>query len=140
MHSPANGLNKKTALHVEADFLLSPTATIPTYDLRMRWGGIGGTSVWNTLSTPSAITRGGQIVNIIATAAPGASVGVHFGLVSCYDSGSSGGLFCALGGGDTSTVATNASEDFVYTVKFGTATSGNYLALEGLTCTIRNIP
>jgi hypothetical protein len=139
---PANGLAAHVELHIESDWRVQGQATVPTFTLRLRWGGVSGTLLWSSVTTPSAgTTRGGQIWNIQGTTAPGSSVVIHEGLASCIDSFSAtAGPLCTVPAGDAPTVSTSTSNDVVYTAQFSAATAGNYFQLNGLTCSIKNIP
>lgn len=128
---PANYLIDGKKLRVTCSFAYTATATVPTFDLRLRLGGVGGTLVFDGGAPTPTATAGKEFTmvwTISGTAAPGASV-------ATYTTGQVGYVQVAVqpvgsnGTAQPVNVATNAQQAITPTIQFGSNAAGNVVKM-----------
>jgi hypothetical protein len=125
---PANYLIANKAVRLTILTQVVGTAG-PTFTLRLRAGGVGGTELYRTgsISTTSGTRGTGCTLWVLGTAAAGASVNTITGVSGMAVSASHNNVTA-----QPVTIATNASQELTATVTWSANTAGNSVTLVGL--------
>ncbi len=146
----AGSMRVGRVIRISAHGVITTTnPTSPTLQLRIKWGGSGGTLIADTGAQASVVNQTGNLWEVVCnltfrtiSATSNSSSVEADGLWKNHASSGAGGLsnikLLNFGGNVLTTIDTTANKDIFFSAQWGTATSGNTIVCTQLIAEILN--